>query len=66
MEPTRGRYLPGVGKTITRANIADRQAERAKAGDLPLTAEQIAEEFCLRGMAKRRHVHRAETLLAAM
>ncbi len=65
MTSTRGRYIPGVGKTITRANIADAQAERAENGSKPMTAKEIAEEFCAKGMAQRRHEHRAYAILAA-
>ena len=42
---TRGVYLPGVGMTLTQANIADRQAERAKEKLDPLTPGQIVVEF---------------------
>lgn len=60
---TTGRQLPGVGMTITRANIRAVQAGRAKDRLEPLTPEQLADEFVSHRLCKHRHVARAERLM---
>lgn len=45
IESTRGRYLPGVGITITRGNIEDEQLRRFEAKQSPATAEEIVMSF---------------------
>ncbi len=42
---TRNTYSPGVGITITRANIDDEQARRAERHQRPATPEEIVLEF---------------------
>lgn len=65
---TFGRYIPGVGRTITRANIDAHQAKLVKEGQEPATPEQIVQEFCTnskgRNYAKPNHLARAYRLMA--
>jgi hypothetical protein len=63
---TFGAYRPGVGYTITRANIEKARRECAKAGkDMP-TAEEIVINFVCRGdkiPPSPRHLARAQRLI---
>ena len=64
---TFGRYIPGVGRTLTRANIDAYQAQLVKAGQEPATAAQVVQEFCTNGWgqnyAKPNHLARAYRLM---
>lgn len=73
---TFGRYVPGVGTTITQANIAATQTalrdacEKAKQEFIPLTAEQITFLFIYgqpmpagSHMPKGRHLSRTYRLM---
>lgn len=44
-QSTRGVHVPGVGTTITRANIAAVQSARIKGNKAPLDSEQIVRTF---------------------
>ena len=64
MPSTTGRYKPGVGLTITRANIA---ILLKKGVVLPeSTAERVAEELCGKNRAEARHVARAARLIVSL
>lgn len=66
---TTGVYKPGVGVTITRANIDLIQARRLKAHMDPLTSDELCDELmklnsCPAGACiERRHLHRAALLM---
>lgn len=66
---TTGVYKPGVGVTITRANIDLVQARRLKAHMDTLTAGEMCDELlklnsCPEGAnVEPRHIHRAEMLM---
>lgn len=63
---TRGVYMPGVGMTITQANIADEQKRRTKNGEDPADADDILKAFLTdhRAPIEPRHRRRAERLMA--
>lgn len=74
---TQGRYIPGVGTTITRANIEDVQERRASRKDHkgnadplpPATPAEIVELFCIKNgdeFGESRHLRRAIRIMAKM
>lgn len=50
---TTDRYIPGVGITITQANIAAEQQRRAKEGQSPATAKDIYDAFVATATEKK-------------
>ncbi len=62
MKSTIGIYLPGVGGTITRANINAEQFRRVEAGKKPATPEEIVNLF-IPFNTKPRHLKRATALM---
>lgn len=68
---TTGVYKPGVGVTITRANIDRLQAARAKAKLDPITDPDVVAERLLSlnstpdggNLVEKRHIHRAALLM---
>lgn len=68
---TTGVYKPGVGVTITRANIDLLQAARAKAKMDPITDPEVVAERLLSlnstpdggNLVEKRHIHRAALLM---
>lgn len=61
MPSTFNRYKPGVGRTITRANIAVLLKKGIVGPDAD--EDRVAEELCGLGRAEKRHVARAARLM---
>lgn len=60
------KYHPGVGITITRANIAAEQARRLKSGEEPAEPQDIVDTFVPACLQERRHLGRAYRLMSKM
>lgn len=52
-------FIPGVGITITRANIRDEQIRRAEAGRSPATPEEIVMSFVTKVEAETKGFHQS-------